>query len=216
MAAQTQARDLFRAAYENRYTWDSDFPGYVADVELRQGDEVHTGKIRVASDLTVEIMDIADETIQESLYTQMRDVITHRKHTPFDKAHGSSTFTLGKLDSSGSQEIIVEGDAMGSNYCVREKQISLVSRVMGRMAFIIHHKKSLETGAGYISSDYSAVFRNPKTNEIIRQMEFEDTYEPVGSYYVMTRQVVRTHEQGETSLTDIQFSNVKLLQPAAV
>lgn len=37
MAAQTQARDLFRAAYENRYTWDSDFPGYVADVELRQG-----------------------------------------------------------------------------------------------------------------------------------------------------------------------------------
>lgn len=47
-------------------------------------------------------------------------------------------------------------------------------------------------------------------------MEFEDTYEPVGSYYVMTRQVVRTHEQGETSLTDIQFSNVKLLQPAAV
>jgi len=33
MAPQTQARDLFRAAYENRYTWDSDFPGYVADVE---------------------------------------------------------------------------------------------------------------------------------------------------------------------------------------
>lgn len=216
MAAQTQARDLFRAAYENRYTWDSDFPGYIADVELKQADEVHTGKIRINSDLSVEIMDIADETVQESLYTQMRDVVTHRKHTPFEKAHGSSKFSLGKLDSSGSQEIIVEGDAMGSNYCVRDQQISLVSRVMGRMAFIIHHKKSLETGSGYISSDYSAVFRNPKTNEIIRQMEFEDTYEPVGNYYVMTRQVVRTHEQGETTLTDIQFSNVKLLQPATV
>lgn len=216
MAAQTQARDLFRAAYENRYTWDSDFPGYVADVELRQADEVHTGKIRVNLDLSVEIMDIADETVQESLYTQMRDVVTHRKYTPFEKAHGSSTFTLGKLDQSGSQEIVVEGDAMGSNYSVRDNQISLVSRVMGRMAFIIHHKQSLQTGSGYISSHYSAVFRNPKTNDIIRQMEFEDIYEPVGSYFVMTRQLVRTHEQGQTNLTDIQFSNVKLLQPAAV
>lgn len=216
MAAQTPARDLFRAAYENRYTWDSDFPGYAADVELRQAGERHTGKIRVNPDLSVEITDIGDEAVQESLYTQMRDVITHRKYTPFDKAHGSNTFTLGKLDQSGSQEIVVEGDAMGSNYCIRDNQISLVSRVMGRMAFIIHHKQSLETGSGYISSNYSAVFRNPKTNEIIRQMEFEDTYEPVGSYYVMTRQVVRTHEQGETILTDIQFSNVKLLQPAAV
>lgn len=216
MAAQTQARDLFRAAYENRYTWDSNFPGYVADVELRQADEVHTGKIRINSDLSVEIIDIEDDTVQESLYTQMRDVVTHRKHTPFEQAHGSNTFSLGKLDQSGAQEIIVEGDAMGSNYCVRDQQISLVSRVMGRMAFVIHHKKSLETGSGYISSNYSAVFRNPKTNEIIRQMEFEDTYEPVGNYYVMTRQVIRTHEQGETMLTDIQFSNVKLLQPAAV
>ncbi|WP_299404681.1 DUF3386 domain-containing protein [Acaryochloris sp. IP29b_bin.148] len=216
MAAQTPARDLFRAAYENRYTWDSDFPGYIADVELRQANDTHTGTIQVTSDLSVEVTEVDNETVQESLYTQMRDVITHRKRTPFEKAHGSSKFTLGKLDSSGSQEIIVEGDAMGSNYRVRENQISLVSRVMGRMAFIIHHKKSLETGSGYISAIYSVVFRNPKTNEIIRQMEFEDTYEPVGNYFIMTRQVVRTHEQGETTLTDIQFSNVKLLQPAAV
>lgn len=216
MTAQTPARDLFRTAYENRYTWDSHFPGYVADVELKQADEVHTGKIRVNADLSVEITDIQEEGIQESLYTQMRDVITHRKYTPFDKAHGSSTFTLGKLDPSGSQEILVEGDAMGSHYSVHNNQISLVSRVMGRMAFVIHHKKCLETGSGYISSHYSAVFRNPTTNDVIRQMEFEDTYEPVGSYYVMTRQLVRTHEQGQTTLTDIQFSNVKLLQPAPV
>ena len=216
MTAQTPARDLFRTAYENRYTWNSDFPGYVADVELKQADDVYTGKIRVNADLSVEITDIQNEAIQESLYTQMRDVITHRKYTPFEKAHGSSTFTLGKVDPSGSQEILVEGDAMGSNYSVHNNQISLVSRVMGRMAFVIHHKECLETGSGYISSHYSAVFRNPKTNDVIRQMEFEDTYDPVGSYYVMTRQLVRTREQGQTTLTDIQFSNVKLLQPATV
>ncbi|MBE9070594.1 DUF3386 family protein, partial [Leptolyngbya cf. ectocarpi LEGE 11479] len=31
-AVQLSARDIMRAAYENRYTWDSNFPGYTTDV----------------------------------------------------------------------------------------------------------------------------------------------------------------------------------------
>jgi len=42
MIEQTSASELFRAAYENRYTWDENFPGYSADVQL-QGHEVYTG-----------------------------------------------------------------------------------------------------------------------------------------------------------------------------
>jgi hypothetical protein len=216
MTVQTNARDLFRAAYENRYTWDADFPGYSADVELKQGDEVYTGKIRINRDLSVEVSGIEDEAVQESIYTQLRDVVTHRKRNSFDKAHGANTFNLGETDSAGATEILVQGDAMGSNYKVRNNQISLVSRVMGRMAFVIHHKASLDTGEGYVSSNYTAVFRNPQTNQVLRQLEFEDTYEKIGDYYVMTRQVIHSNEQGQPSTTEFNFSNVKLLQPAAV
>lgn len=216
MTEPTTARDLFQAAYENRYTWDAGFPGYAADVELKQGEEVYTGKIRISGDFSVEVKDIGDEEVKESLYTQLRDVVTHRKRNAFEKAHGANTFSLGEQDETGAVEILVQGDAMGSNYKVRNKQISLVSRVMGRMAFVIHHKASLDTGDGYISSNYTAVFRNPQTNQVIRQMEFEDTYEKVGDYYVMAQQVVHTNEQGQKSTTEINFSNIKLLQPATV
>ena len=41
---QVSARDLFRTAYENRYTWDSSFPGYTADVTFTSGDT--TGRLR--------------------------------------------------------------------------------------------------------------------------------------------------------------------------
>ncbi len=215
MTTTMNARDLFQAAYENRYTWDQDFPGYGADVELKQAGEVYTGKIKINSDFSVEVSEIQDSEVQESLYTQLRDVVTHRKRNTFEKAHGANTFSLGETDGSGAVEILVQGDAMGSNYRVRDTQISLVSRVMGRMAFVIHHKASLDTGEGYISSNYTAVFRNPQTNEVLRQMEFEDTYEKIGSYYVMTRQVVHTHAEGQTTTTEINFSNVKLLQPVA-
>ncbi|HEY9846251.1 MAG TPA: DUF3386 domain-containing protein [Candidatus Caenarcaniphilales bacterium] len=216
MTELMNARDLFQAAYENRYTWDDSFPGYSADVELTQGDETYSGKIRINQDLSVEVSGIDTEAVQESLYTQLRDVVTHRKRNAFEKAHGANHFNLGETDNTGAVEILVQGDAMGSNYKVRNNQISQVSRVMGRMAFVIHHKASLDTGKGYVSSNYTAVFRNPQTNQVIRQMEFQDTYEPIGDYYVLTRQVVHSQEQGQKTTTQIKFSNVKLLQPAAV
>lgn len=210
-AIDIDARDLFRAAYENRYTWDANFPGYTADVQLTQGEEIYTGQIRVAPDFSVEVSGIDNEEVKESVYTQVRDVITHRKRNSFEKAHGSNSFSLGETDNSGAVEILVQGDAMGSNYRVRNNQISMVSRVMGRMAFVIHHRASLDTGAGYVSSNYTAVFRHPQTNEVIRQMEFEDTYEPVGDYYLMTHQVIHVNEQGNTTTTEFKFSNIHLL-----
>ena len=216
MTEQTNARELFKAAYENRYTWDANFPGYSADVELKQGDEVYTGKIRINPDLSVEVTGIEDEEVKQSIYTQLRDVVTHRKRSSFEQSHGKNQFNLGEQDSTGAMEILVKGDAMGSNYKIRGTEICQVSRVMGRMAFVIDTHESLDTGEGYVSKRYDAVFRNAQTNEITRELEFEDTYEKIGDYYVMTRQVVRSRENGQTIATEFNFANVKLLEVAAV
>ena len=78
MTETNVARDRFRAAYENRYTWDSNFPGYITKLELKQGDEVYTAEIKVNSDLSVEVTGIEDEKVAESVYNQMRDIITHQ------------------------------------------------------------------------------------------------------------------------------------------
>jgi hypothetical protein len=214
MTETTQARELFQRAYENRYTWDKNFPGYAADVKLQQGDEVYTGKVRVNSDLSVEVTGIDNEEVQESVYTQLRDVVTHRKRSSFADAHSKHEFSLGEQDPTGAWEVLVKGDAMGSNYRIRGTEICQVSRVMGRIAFTINTKSSLDTGSGYVSSSYDAIFRNPQTGELARKLEFEDTYEPVGDYYIMTNQVVHSLEEGNKTTTAFSFSNVKLLEPA--
>lgn len=216
MTEPTNARELFKAAYENRYTWDANFPGYSADVELKQGDEVYTGKIRINPDLNVEVTGIEDEEVKQNIYTQLRDVVTHRKRSSFEQSHGKNQFNLGEQDSTGSMEIMVKGDAMGSNYKIRGTEICQVSRVMGRMAFVIDTQESLDTGEGYVSKRYDAVFRNAQTNEITKELEFEDTYEKIGDYYVMTHQVVRSRENGQIITTEFNFANVKLLEVAAV
>lgn len=85
---ESTARDLFKAAYENRYTWDSNFPGYSANVQIKQGDEVYNGKICINRDLSVDVEGMEDETVKESVYTQLRDIVTHRKRSQFEQAHG--------------------------------------------------------------------------------------------------------------------------------
>lgn len=216
MTEQKSAKELFRSAYENRYTWDTEFPGFSADIELKQGDEVYTGKVRVNSDMSVEVSGVEDEQVKESIYTQMRDVITHRKRGNFEQAHGKNEFSLGETDSTGAMEILVKGDAMGSNYKIRGTEICQVSRVMGRVAFTIDTHESVNTGEGYIASRYDAIFRNPQTNEVTNQLEFEDDFDKIGNYYIMTHQVVRSNEQGQETTTEFKYSNVKLLEPAVV
>ena len=217
MTQTKDARGIFQAAYENRYTWDSDFPGYTAKLEIKQGDESYTATVEVKNDLSVEVTDIDDEQVKESAYNQMRDIVTHRKRSTFEKSHGKNEFSLGEEDTTGAVDILVKGDAMGSNYKVRGTEICQVSRVMGPMAFTINTKESLDTGEGYISVGYNAVFRNAKTGDLTGKRDFEESYEKVGNYYLPSRQVIHAiDEGGATTTTEFNFSEIKLLEPAVV
>ncbi|MGV2832088.1 DUF3386 domain-containing protein [Myxosarcina sp. GI1(2024)] len=214
---ENTARDRFRSAYENRYTWDKNFPGYTTKLELRQGDEVYSGNIKVNRDLSVEVTGIENEEVTESVYNHMRDVITHRKRNSFENAHGKSTFNFGEEDSSGAVEILVKGDAMGSNYKIRDKEITQVSRVMGPMAFVINTNESLDTGEGYISTGYNAIFRDSKTNKLKGKREFKESYEKFGNYYLPVHQEIEAIDKdGNKITTEFIFSETKLLELATV
>lgn len=211
------ARDRFRAAYEHRYTWDSDFPGYTTKLELKQGDETYTAEIKVNKDLAVEVSGIDDEKVAESVYNHMRDVITHRKRNSFENAHGKSTFTLGEEDHTDAVEILVKGDSMGSNYKIRGTEICQVSRVMGPMAFVINTNESLDTGEGYISTGYNAIFRDSKTNDLKAKREFSESYEKLDKYYLPKHQVIESIDPNSDKITtEFIFSESKLLEPAAI
>lgn len=213
MTTTATAQDLFRTAYENRYTWDSQFPGYRAHLTLKQGDEVFQGMVQVNGDLSVEVNDFADETVKESVYNQLRDIVTHRKRNTFEQAHGKNSFSFGEKDPTGAVEILVQGDAMGSNYKVRGEEICQVSRVMGPIAFTINTEESLNTGNGYISVRYHAIFRNPKTGELKGKREFEETYENFGGYYLPISQIVDAIDAGGSKIkTEFLFSDIELLK----
>lgn len=208
---QTNARDLFRAAYENRYTWDANFPGYTADVEVKQGDRAYNAKVRINADLSYDILELSDEQGRELLQHHLWETVTHRKRSSFDQTHGKNQFHLGSTDETGAVEILVDGDAMGSHYKLRNNEISQVNRVMPQVAFTINHKGSLDTGTGYISARYDVVYTNPKTNETVQETDVESHYDLINGYYLLTQQVTQSNKQGDRSTEEVTFSNIQML-----
>ena len=212
MTEQTNATELFRAAYENRYTWDKKFPGYTADVTFNRDGEAFTGHIRVNSDLKAEVFDVSEDEAQKAINGQLFEVAIHRIRRSFEDTHGKNTFSLGETDESGAVNILMGGKAEGDHYKVRDNEVCMVHRHIHGVVVTINTFSSHDTGEGYLSHRYDSVYHDPKTGvQKGGKSVFDDNYEKVGNYVILTRRHIETETNGEASSQEFIFSNVALL-----
>jgi hypothetical protein len=212
VGVQTSARDFFRAAYENRYTWDHNFPGYTADVTFKQDDQVVTGKVRVNPDMKAEVFDVEDEDAKQAIHSQLWETAIHRVRRSFEDTHGKNTFSFGDTDETGAVELLMGGKAEGDRYKVRDNEVTHVHRHIHGVVVTINTFSSHNTGEGYLSHRYDSVYHDPKTGEQKGgKSVFEDNYEKVGDYVILTQRIIRTETDGKESVQEFNFSNVKLL-----
>lgn len=210
--AQVSAQELFRAAYENRYTWDKSFPGYTAEVTYKHNGKTFTGTAKVSADMKPEVSGIDDEDATKAIHGQLFEVSIHRVRRSFESTHGNNTFTYGKTDESGEVEILMGGKAEGDRYKLRNNEVSMVHRHIHGIVVTIHTESSHDTGAGYLSHRYDSVYHDPKTGEQKGgHSTFEDEYEKVGDYFILNRRLIKT--DGDTPETnEFLFSNIQLLK----
>ncbi|MBU7583238.1 MAG: DUF3386 domain-containing protein [Nostoc sp. TH1S01] len=211
------AQELFRAAYENRYTWDSNFPGYTADVTYKYDDKVTTGKVIINAELKAEVLGVEDEAVKKAIHGQAWEIAIHRVRRSFAETHGENTFSYGDTDLSDAVEILVGGKAAGDKYKVRNNEVCLVHRQIHGIVVTINTFSSHDTGEGYLSHTYDSIYHDPKTGEQKGgRSEFTDEYEKVGKYFILNRREIRTETNGHLNIQEFIFSNIQLLEPAAV
>jgi hypothetical protein len=209
MAATTEATALFRAAYENRYTWDQAFPGYRADVTYRcAGKEFH-GQAIVSPDPRMgfkgEVTGIDDEEVMKAVTGQLWEIAVHRVRRPFEQTHKGNVFSYGKTDESGAIEILMEGKV--DHYKVRNNEIVLVHRTIHGNIVTINTFSFHDTGEGCLSHTYDSRYQSVETGEAVGGLqEFTDTYEKVGNYHILNQRTIATG--GETM--EFIFSNIQL------
>ena len=106
---------------------------------------------------------------------------------------------------------------MGDRYKVHNNEVSLVHRHIRDIVVTIHTFSSHDTGEGYLSERYDSVYSDPQSGEVKGgKSDFEDHYEKVGNYYILTKRIIRTEQDGQIQTSEFGFSNVKLLEPALV
>ncbi len=211
MTLTLTAEELFRSAYENRYTWDQNFPGYTCDITLTNHEGTYSGKGEIKANLEFQVLGMEDGPAKKAINNQLWEITIHRVDHSFEKNHGDNTFTFGTEDEDGAMEILVGGAGQGNKYKVRDNAVSFVYRKIGNSMVAINTFDILNTDEGYLSQGYDATYldietKQPKGNRTV----FHDTFERIGGYYILTNRRITTEENGKPMITEYHFSNVVL------
>lgn len=209
MTLTLTAEALFRSAYENRYTWDKNFSGYTCDITLTNSQGSYTAKGEIKPNLQFEVSGIEDESAKKAITGQLWEITIHRVNHSFLKSHGENTFTFGAKDENGAVEILVGGAGEGNKYKVHNNTVSFVYRKLGSSFVAINTFDILNTDEGYLSQGYDSIYldvetKQPKGNKTI----FDDTFEKIGGYYILTNRRITSEENGQPIVTEYKFSNI--------
>lgn len=209
---QISAQELFQAAYENRYTWDGNFPGYTADITYKYDDQVIKGQVRIDASLKAEVLNVEDEAAKKAIHGQAWEIAVHRIRRSFDQTHGANSFRYGSTDANGAVEIFVGGKSEGDKYKVRNNEVCHVHRLIHGTFVTIDTFSSHDTGEGYLSHTYNSVYHDPETGaQKGGKSDFTDEYEKVSNYYILNRREIRTETAGNLAIQEFIFSNIELL-----
>ncbi len=200
VAPGTDLRDVFRAAYENRYTWEPGFGGYGGRCVWAQDDRCLEGTFQVGADLKAVVEGISDEEVHKAVASQLWEVAIHRVRRPFEQTHGANTFTAGDTDAVGT-EVIMGGKAEGDHYRIKDNVVTMVHRHIHGTVVTIFTESTTDTGSGYLSHSYTSRYSDPATGEARGgTSRFTDTFVPLAGVgpWVLSERVVETDAHGDT------------------
>ena len=211
MTQTITAQDLFRSAYENRYTWDKNFPGYQTQVTMITGDAQYTAQAKINSDLSFEVSGIEDEQAKKAIQGQLWEITIHRVKRSFEETHGKNTFAFGEKDETGAIEILLGGASQGNSYKVRDNIVCFVNRRIKDKVVNINTLTTVMTEEGYLSEKYESCYVNPQTGDPQTAITaFEDKFSKFGGYYILTDRIITTKENDQSQVTTFKFSEIQL------
>ena len=190
---EINCKEIFKNAYENRYTWKNDFHGYQGKCILLTNDNIHEGDFVLGKDFKPNIQNIEDEKVVKSIASQLFEVCIHRVKRKFESVHSENNFNLLKNSESGI-EMSVSGKNQGDKYRVKNNCINMVYRKIHGTIIEIFVEEFLNTGTGSLSKKYTSQQIDPDTFEANSQkLEYEDEFLNMGKddYWILNSRTIK-------------------------
>ena len=210
---EANCREIFRKAYEKRYTWDTDFRGYEGKYTYLSNKHAYEGEFLLGENFKPEIKNIEDEKIKKSIASQLFEVCIHRVKREFYSVHSENNFNLIKSSENGI-EMSVSGRNEGDKYRVKDGCINMVYRKIHGTIIEIFVGEFLDTGTGFLSKKYSSQQIDLATLKVNTQkLEYEDEFIDLGKkdYWILNSRKIKYLNQNEEESQKFIFKDLCLL-----
>ena len=211
---EINCKELFKKAYEKRYTWSNNFCGYKGKCIFSVNNDTYKGNFVLGKNFKPEIDNIDDQKIVKSISSQLFEVSIHRVKREFKEIHSKNNFNLIK-DSESGIEMIVSGKSEGDKYRVKNNGINMVYRKIHGIIVEIFVQEFFDTGNGLLSKKYTSQQIDPNTlkaNSL--KLEYEDSFINIGSqdiWLLNSRSIRYLNKNQEEEIQKFTFEDLSLL-----
>ena len=211
---EINCKELFKNAYERRYTWDNEFSGYKGKCIFSENSNTFKGNFVLGKEFKPEIHNIDDQKIVKSISSQLFEVSIHRVKRKFEEIHSKNNFNLIK-DSESGIEMMVSGKGEGDKYRVKNNCINMVYRKIHGIIIEIFVQEFFNTGNGFLSKKYTSQQIDPNTlkaNSL--KLEYEDRFINIGSqdiWILNSRSIKYLNKNQEEEIQKFIFEDLSLL-----
>ena len=211
---EINCKELFKKAYEKRYTWNHNFSGYKGKCFLSVNSNTYKGNFVLGKDFKPEIHNIDDQKTVKSISSQLFEVSIHRVKRKFEEIHTKNNFNFIK-DSESGIEMIVSGKNEGDKYRVKNNCINMVYRKIHGIIIEIFVQEFFDTGKGFLSKKYTSQQIDPNTlkaNSL--KLEYEDRFINIGNrdiWLLNSRFIKYLNKNQEEEIQKFTFKDLSLL-----
>jgi len=211
---EIDCKEIFRKAYENRYTWKNDFDGYQGKCTFINKNNIYEGSFSLGKDFKPNIQKLDDENIVKIIASQLFEVSIHRVKRDFHSIHSENNFNLIKSSESGI-EMKVSGKNDGDKYRVKDLGINMVYRKIHGTIIEIFVEDFLDTGHGLLSKNYTSQQVDPNTLKPNSQkLEYKDEFTNItknDDWILNSRTIKFLNENQEEEIQKFVFEELSLL-----
>ncbi len=193
ISSNFNCEELFKEAYNSRYTWPNKFNGYSGKCIFEENERSIDGEFVLDSNFKPEIINISDDDIVKMISSQLFEVAIHRVKREFDEVHKNNNFKFLRETEKG-MEIQVIGKNEGDKYIVRDKKINMVFRKIHGVIIEIFVEDFKDTGDGFLSKRYTSQQLDIETlTPKSKRFEYEDNFVNLGidNIWVLESRIIK-------------------------
>jgi hypothetical protein len=213
--ADPKAVALFQQALASRGHW-KDFPGFSAHIQGHADGRPFSGTVTIQAGGVVDAK-IADQNAQGWVQDQLESIVLHRGAGNSSRSTGKSEpiirFADNETDHPLGRLLVFEGGRFASSYRVKDGQIKVVNRHMGKENMtitVLENKRSKDNG--YLPRTYTVQYWDAIKGNLRRTETIQDRWLRIGSWDLPAAHTVAVASDTGLAVRTFTLSKHQLLK----